>query len=172
MRDPLSKLQPEDVVVITDGSAFGNPGPTGAGGVVYLDGYEAAPVLLKKGASSCSNNFTGELVGIQISLEFIADVSEVEFRKQKYSCIRNFTDCQGAIVSAFQNQIPTNKIEIVTSIKQYIAQIGEKGNKIHVHWVPGHKDILGNELADQQTKAGAEEMISAKDPVVIPSLPG
>ena len=31
----------------------------------------------------------------------------------------------------------------------------------------GHKDILGNELADQQTKAGAEEMILAKDPVVM-----
>ena len=162
MRDLLSKLQPEDVVVFTDGSAFGNPGPTGAGGVVYLNGYEAAPVLLKKGVSPYSNNFTGELVGIQISLEFIAGVSEVENRN-----IHVFTDCQGAIVSAFQNQIPTNKIEIVTSIKQHITQIGEKGNKIHVHWVPGHKDILGNELEDQQAKAGTEEMVSAKDPVVM-----
>ena len=52
VRDLLSRLQPEDVVVFTDRSAFGNPGPTGAGGgVVYLDGYEAAPVLLKKGVS-------------------------------------------------------------------------------------------------------------------------
>ena len=32
VRDLLSRLQPEDVVVFTDGSAFGNPGPTGAGG--------------------------------------------------------------------------------------------------------------------------------------------
>ena len=31
VRDLLSRLQPEDVVVFTDGSAFGNPGPTGAG---------------------------------------------------------------------------------------------------------------------------------------------
>ena len=108
--------------------------------MVYLDGYEAAPVLLKKGVSPYSNNFTGKLVGIQISLEFLADVSEVENRK-----IHVFTDCQGAIVSAFQNQIPTNKIEIITSIKQHITQTGEKGNKIHVHWIPGHKDILGNE---------------------------
>ena len=50
-----------------------------------------------------------------------------------------FPDCQGAIVSAFQIQIPSNKIQIVTSIKQHIKQIDEKGNKIHIHWVPGHK---------------------------------
>ena len=164
MRDLLSKpkLQSGDVVVFTDGSAFGNPGPTGAGGVVYLDGYGVAPVRLKKGVRPYSNNFTGELVGIQISLEFLADVSEVVKRN-----IHVFTDCQGAIVLAFQNQIPTNKIEIVTSIKQHITQIAEKGNKILVHWVPGYRDIMGNDLADQQAKAGAEEMVSAKDPVVM-----
>ena len=62
VRDLLTRLQPEDVIIFTDGSAFGNPGPTGAGGVVYLDGYEAAPVLLKKGVSPLGNNFTGEMV--------------------------------------------------------------------------------------------------------------
>ena len=40
------------------------------GWVVYLDGYEAAPVLLMKGVSPYSNNFTGELVGIQIFIRF------------------------------------------------------------------------------------------------------
>ena len=158
VRDLLTRLQPEDVVIFTDGSAFGNPGPTGAGGVVYLDGYEAAPVLLKKGVSPWGNNFTGELVGIQISLEFIAEVSQVEDRD-----IHIFTDLQGAIISAFHNQIPKNKIGIITSIKESIQQISEKGNRIHVHWVPGHKEIAGNELADQQAKAGAQEMVAAQD---------
>ena len=36
-----------------------------AGGVVYLDGYNSTPVLLKKGVSPHSNNYTGELVGFQ-----------------------------------------------------------------------------------------------------------
>ena len=74
--------------------------------------------------------------------------------------IHIFTDCQGAIVSA-------NKIELVISIKQYIQQLSNKGNKLHVHihWVPGHNDILGNELADQQAKAGAQEMVGAIEQV-------
>ena len=100
VRDLLTRLQPEDVIISTDGSAFGNPGPTGAGGVVYLDGYEAAPVLLKKGVRPWGNNFTGELVGVQISLEFIAKASQVEDRD-----IHIFTDCHGAIISALHNQI-------------------------------------------------------------------
>ena len=41
VRDLLTRLQPQDVIIFTDRSAFGNPGQTGAGGVVYLDGYEA-----------------------------------------------------------------------------------------------------------------------------------
>ena len=53
--------------VFTDRSAYGNPDPTGAGGVVYLGGYETAPVLLKKEVNPHSNNFTRELAGIQIS---------------------------------------------------------------------------------------------------------
>ena len=44
--------------MFTDGSAFGNTRPTIAGVVVYLDGYEAVPVLLNKDLSPCSNKFT------------------------------------------------------------------------------------------------------------------
>ena len=92
------------------------------------------------------------------SISFIAEVSQVENRD-----IHIFTDCQGAIVSAFHNQIPKNKIGIITSIKESIQQISEKGNRIHVHWVPGHKEIAGNELAELQAKAGAQEMAAAQD---------
>ena len=34
-------------------------------------------------------------------------------------------------------------------------------------FLAGHKNILRNVLADNQAKAGAEEMVSAKDPVVM-----
>ena len=77
IRELLSKLQPEDVIVFTDGSALNNPGPTGAGRVVYMDGYNSTPVLLKKGVSPHSNNYTGELVGFQISLQFLAEIDKL-----------------------------------------------------------------------------------------------
>lgn len=39
----------EEAVIFTDGSALGNPGPTGSGAVANLDGYQSSLVLLKKG---------------------------------------------------------------------------------------------------------------------------
>ena len=40
-----------DVLIFTDGSALNNPGPTGAGAVAYIDGYNKVPVLMKKGVN-------------------------------------------------------------------------------------------------------------------------
>ena len=41
MRELLQEITQEEIVIFTDGSALGNPGPTGAGAVVYLDGYQS-----------------------------------------------------------------------------------------------------------------------------------
>ena len=61
--------------------------------------------------SPMSNNFTGELVGIQIALEFISDLNGSSSVKDR--TIHIFTDCQAAIISAFNSQVPNNKIEII-----------------------------------------------------------
>ena len=68
----LDNTDDRDVLLFKDGSFLGNPGPTGAGVVVYLDRYQSVPDLLKKSVSPMSNNYTGELVGIQIALEFLS----------------------------------------------------------------------------------------------------
>ena len=60
-----------------------------------MGGYEASPVLLEKRVvSPYSNNFIGELVGMEISTEFIARVNHLENRN---ICV--LTDCQRAFVS-------------------------------------------------------------------------
>ena len=98
-------------------------------------------------------NYTGELVGIQIGLEFLSELDSLQNRH-----IHILTDCQPAIKTAFGNQLPKNKIDIVFDIKSSLGKIHERKNKIDVHWVPGHKEIKGNELADEQAKEAASEM--------------
>ena len=50
-----------------------------------------------------------------------------------------------------------------------MSKICGRGNEVKVHWVPGHKDIDGNELADRQAKEAAEEM-SGLDVQILPVL--
>ena len=40
INDVLSKIDSECVAAFTDGSALGNPGPTGSGAVIYYQGLE------------------------------------------------------------------------------------------------------------------------------------
>ena len=153
----LSQIKENEVVIFTDGLALGNPGPTGAGAAVYLNGYQSSPILLKKGVSPLSNNYTGELVGIQIALDFMIGLEE----QIKDTQIHFFTDCQPAIKAAFNGGIPSGKVDIILQIKESVNCLSDSGNDIIVHWVPGHRDIEGNELADCQAKEAANEMVGA-----------
>ena len=110
------------------------------------------------------NNYTGELVGIQISLEFLEDLAYIKDRP-----IHILTDCQPAIRTAFWGQLPKCKIETVLSINESMSKICGRGNEVKAHWVPGHKDIEDNELVDRQAKEVAEEM-SGLDVQTLPVL--
>ena len=97
----LVKSTDSDVKLFNDSSALNNPGPTGVGALVYIDGYNSVPVLIKKAVTPMGNNYAGELVGIQIGLEFLADLDYVKDRP-----IHILTDCQPAIRTAFRGQLP------------------------------------------------------------------
>ena len=153
IREVLDQCSSPDVLLFTDGSALTNPGPTCAGAVNYLDRYSTSPILSQKGVSPLSNNNTEELVGIQIVSEFLVRTDTVNHRN-----IHFLTDCQSAIRTAFGNELPRNNIVIILEIKNNLNKIRERQNEIKVHWVPGHKKIEGNELADRQAKQAAIEM--------------
>ena len=52
--------------------------------MVYLKGYNSSPILLKKRVSPLSNNYTGELVGILIALEFMVSLDDqIQLRDRK-----------------------------------------------------------------------------------------
>ena len=153
IRKVLDQCSSRDVLLFTDRSALTNPGPTSDGAVIYLDGYSTSPILSQKGVSPLSNNYTGELVGIQIVLEFLVETDTVNHKN-----VHCLTDCQSAIRTAFGNELPRNKIVIILEIKNNLSKIREWQNEIKVHWVPGYKEIKGNELTDEQAKQTAIEM--------------
>ena len=61
-----------NIVAFTDGSALGNPGPTGAGAVIYHNGMSSIPTKLASGVSKLSNNVHGEIFAIKLACSNIA----------------------------------------------------------------------------------------------------
>ena len=74
------------------------------------------------------------------------------------SPIHFYNDCQAASLTASNNNILQNKIEIILKIEARISQLSGQDYHIYVHWVPGHMGIKVNELADKQDKDGALEV--------------
>ena len=52
IREKLKQIKEDEIMIFTDGSALGNPGPTGAGAVIYMNGYHTSPILLKRGSGA------------------------------------------------------------------------------------------------------------------------
>ena len=102
---------------------------------------------MHKGISKNSNNYTGELIAIEIALLFLKDTDAVNNRT-----IHMFTDCQSAIITAFITELPQSKVDTVVSIRNAVDEINIKGGNLQVHWVPGHRNIKGNDLADSEAK--------------------
>ena len=49
----------------------------------------------------------------------------------------------------------------ILQIRECIQKLPDNNNVIEVHWVPGHKAIKGDGLADKQAKQGVKEMVGA-----------
>jgi ribonuclease HI len=131
------------ILIFTDGSARGNPGPAGAGAFISTPGIEDTKILFPLGHST---NNVGELWAIGMALEFIA----------KDHNFREFVDTRPIYIlsdSLFaRNAIGkgTAKQEslslLVSRIRTLISRYKAYAPKIY--WVPGHSGINGNVIAD------------------------
>ena len=114
----MENLGNDCVAAFTDGSDLGNPGPTGAGALIYLQGLLDNPVCLKKNICSNGNNHLGEIVGKEMALSFLQDEVSITGRN-----IHLFVDCQSAIITGFGMDVPTYKVDIILNIYKKINVI-------------------------------------------------
>lgn len=62
-----------------------------------------------------------------------------------------------------QSNAPEPGQDIATEIIGPANTLYEQGNTLTVKWVPGHREIVGNEAANAYTKDAAERRIPDKD---------
>ena len=141
----LRQTSRQDLIIYTDGSGY--DGHIGA--AIY------SPTLkITKGeyigTEDTHNVYAAELTAIQMA------VSLFEEQIEKYKNIYIFTDNQSAIQTMESPKRQSGQY-IIKGILDIIDRTyaTEPTCNIHIEWVPGHKNIDGNERADNAAKAAA-----------------
>lgn len=145
----ISNLPHDSYYAFTDGSAVPNPGPTGAGAVIYRRVAHSSndPVVdCVSAAIGQGNNNTGELFAICLVLEFIRNTNLT-------GSMTIFTDskiAQGALTRGWNaGRENANLLAAARKVRSLI------NCTVNIVWIPGHSDIAQNVLADSLAGAGS-----------------
>ncbi|VDI14053.1 Hypothetical predicted protein [Mytilus galloprovincialis] len=149
IKQQLEELPPNTTVAFTDGSCMGNPGPCGAGAIIYNNEEEET---IQYPVSNRGSILLAELVAIKLVLE---KIDNYNYRNVKQ--LNLYSDSQSAIGIITLNWKAENYHKTIQEIKNRKKKLEQKGFIINIIWTPGHSDIEGNEQADRLAKAAAKE---------------
>ena len=147
-------------VVFTDGSALGNPGPTGAAAICYPEGIKSEPISIKEAVAKLSTSYNGELHGIKLATEFIKSHTF----NQHHTQVHILSDCQSAITSISSRDTHKSHQNCIDDIHRNVQVLRSRDITVNLHWVAGHVDLAGNEIADQAAKQAANEASTSQLP--------
>ena len=145
----------------TDGSCLPNPGPCGAGAVIYhLNGQEEC---IKRPVTAYGSILLGELVAILLVTEYLTtNNSHIQNRH-----IRIFSDSQTAVGIITLNWVSDHYLDVIKKIKENISSLESKGWNLEIVWTPGHSEVQGNDVADRLAKEAAMEAKELREEISI-----
>jgi ribonuclease HI len=135
-------IPPGAIVIYTDGSCIGNPGPMGLG-VVIADGGERKE--LKEYLGTGTNNIA-ELVAIERALEAIDPAD-------RHRAVYVHSDSSYAIGLLARGWKAKANAELVTRIRELVAEFPD----LHFVKVRGHAGIADNERCDELAREAISE---------------
>ena len=139
-------------------------GNGGYGVVIHRKDEE--PQVISGFVGRMTDNVTCEVEGIVQALNLIVDRSQTD---RGIDAAYVFTDCQSAIDILSKQGKAYDKLDIFKGVWKCLSTLRERDIEFKLIWIPGHADIVGNDLADNAAKNGALtqvdlgiEMISAQ----------
>ena len=133
--------------IFTDGSGYEEQ--VAASAVCYQDGREIKALQFKLGPLRFHEVADGEAVGLVLAMHIILSLRDVHD-------ITIYLDNQ-AVAQAVGNCRANPSHYLYDGLHQLIATAHRKHPHLHLHirWIPGHKDVIGNERADTLAKEAA-----------------
>jgi ribonuclease HI len=149
--DAIKDLERDDpdIKVFTDGSGLNNT--IGAAAVLYRNGRVKSKLRFQLGPQRHHTVYEGEAVGAILGAKLISR----EWGAR--SVIFYIDNC--ALIMATQITKPAPGHHFIDTLHKYISTLQTRNHNLHItfKWIPGHKGVEGNELADEQAKKSITE---------------
>ena len=145
---------PPTTSAYTDGSSFGNPGPAGAGFVIYSP--DNTPIAHRSSDLGNTTNNVAELTALLQAILWLID-------HPPPNGVAFFIDNMLTINLAEGKWKAKSSRRLVDSLLSTLARL-RAITTVSFYWVPGHALILGNEVADWMAKQGAKGSPSSDAP--------
>ena len=141
-QERLCQIPAQDLIIYTDGS--------GQNGHIGAAIYSPTCSIIKgkyMGTDDTHIVYAAELMAIQMA------VTLFEEKINEYVNVHIFSDSQAAIQAIESPKRQSGQYIIKGTLDKIdsIHEIKSSGN-IYIEWIPGHKNVQGNELADQAAK--------------------
>ena len=140
----LENVKTNDIVCWTDGSAEEGTKNGGAGAIISIPGEDE--ITIKEASGAICSSFKAEMVAIERALSKILYQldEEIEFDRTLWL----FSDSLSSIITLSQG--PGDQTSLIGSlIWEHLQKLANKSVRVNLQWIPGHKNISGNEKADK-----------------------
>ncbi|MHB1118116.1 MAG: ribonuclease H family protein [Minisyncoccota bacterium] len=157
-----------EIIIYTDGSSRGNPGPGGWGAVIAYDNGEPkveskkSKVIEIGGGEKHTTNNRMELMAAIASLSFVRELGDeytIDMRADSSYVINGITKW----VAGWERNgwVNSKKEEVLNrdlweELARAVSDVQMSGSKILWRYTPGHSGIPGNERADEIATAYAD----------------
>ena len=129
----LSEAPDRSSFTFTDGSCLDNPGPCGAGAVIFLPN-DPSGLELTRPVASRGFILLAELVAILMVLELAVFQKVSDFSSSQ----QIFSDSRSAVGILTLNWASTNYTVLISQIKSLLQQLQSTAFDVSIHWIPRH----------------------------------